>query len=75
MISKSIKFPYTTQLKYCPKLDFEVDPKQQMKNPNKENMIKYVVVFFRFQNQLHFLIQRNFNITKNEGNLIEKHQW
>ena len=24
-ISKSIEFPYTTQLKYCPKLDFEVD--------------------------------------------------
>ena len=25
-ISKSIKCPYITQLKYCQKLDFEADP-------------------------------------------------
>ena len=25
-ISKSIKFPYITQLKYCQKVDFEGDP-------------------------------------------------
>ena len=25
-ISKSMKFPYITEVKYCPKLDFEADP-------------------------------------------------
>ena len=25
-ISKSIRFPFITQLKYCQKLDFEADP-------------------------------------------------
>ena len=33
-ISKSIRFPYITELTYYQKLDFEADPKKQMKNPN-----------------------------------------
>ena len=30
-ISKSIKTPYITQLKYCQKLDFEADPIHKIK--------------------------------------------
>ena len=30
-ISKSIKFPYITQLKYCQKLGFEADPINRIK--------------------------------------------
>ena len=30
-MSKSIKIPYITQLKYCQKLDFEADPINKFK--------------------------------------------
>ena len=29
--SKSIRFPFITQLKYCQKLDFEADPNNKLK--------------------------------------------
>ena len=42
-ISKSIDFPYVTQLKYCPKLDFEADPQKQMKNPKKKILLDFQI--------------------------------
>ena len=50
MISKSIKFPYITQLKYCQKLDFEAVPINKLKPSIKKNYL------FRFQYQLNFHI-------------------
>ena len=53
MISKSIEFPFITQLKYCQKNDFEADPI----NKFKTLIIKtYKNCFCRFQNQLNFLL-------------------
>ena len=51
-ISKPIKFPFTTQLKYCQKLNFEADPNNKFE-PLTKNTI------FRFQNQLNFPLKRN----------------
>ena len=45
-ISKPIKFPFITQLKYCQKIDFEADPINKFKTLIKQ------YYFFRFQNQL-----------------------
>ena len=50
-ISKSIKFQYIAQLKYCQKLDFEGYPINNLKYPNKKKQ-----TFFRSQNQLNFNI-------------------
>ena len=49
-ISRSITFPYITQLTYCQKLDFEADPF------NKIEKLKSKNYFFRFQHQLNFLL-------------------
>ena len=49
-ISKSVKFPYITQLKYYQKMDFEADPINKLKPWIKKNYL------FRFQNQVNFLI-------------------
>ena len=37
-MSKSLKFPYAAQLKYCQKLDFEGYPNNKSKYPNMENV-------------------------------------
>ena len=47
--SKSIKFPFITQLDYCQKLDFEADP-NKFKPLIKQNY------FFSIQNQSNFLV-------------------
>ena len=46
-ISKSVKFPYITQLKYCQKLDSEADPNNKFKPLLKKQV-------FSIQNQLNF---------------------
>ena len=35
-ISKTSKFPFITQLKYCQKLDFEADPNKKMETVKKK---------------------------------------
>ena len=45
-----MRFPSITHFKYCQKLDFEADSKQQMKDTNNENMF-----FFDFKiNEISF---------------------
>ena len=41
---------YITQLIYCPKLDFEVEPEQQMKNPKKQ----IVFIFYSISKSIKF---------------------
>ena len=38
LISKSIKFLYLAQLKYCQKIDFEGYPNNNLKYPNIKNI-------------------------------------